>query len=601
MSVDAATDALRWTELAIVQLPTITSSDPVGVVLRQQPEAGTPVTRTKAETLFVATAPKKPRPERSSVWDAPSKPAGDSSGHGEVYQNVTCLEDLTGRTPMMVAASLRRAGLRPGRIIRDYSDEIDSGRVFRQHPLPACNIVTGTPVTLWYSNGPHPKPGTLTVPSVIGLTLREAADSLLRVNLRPGHVDSVINRGGEGKVLRQLPHEGESAHPGDVIDLIVTIAPARVEVPSLIGMSRGKAEESLESAGLNIGRITLVTVDTEKIGIISQKPLPETLVDSASLVDIVENQRAEVRYAEVPNLVGKSLTQSDSILKLAGLVVGQVVRLGPDRPDEVTDQKPTPGTRVLLGAQVSVALGVPVRVVTQIVPDVVNLSVDSARRILNDSGFTQISVAGAGDPVTSQSLIESQVPAGGTPASAQTLVSLTARTPPPRRLVPNLVGQSRKAARGIAQLDSLQLIVTSEIRRLRLRDRVVSQHPIAWASRPADNTIDVVTEIPIIPPFLVIGVLGFGAVAGTLWRFVIHPTPIPPPDAVIPPRPPEVPTPEVSMVALTQPAGPPLLDTGGRSNLIDAEYRLLFDLTTDPVTTETENDTIVKSAEVRNV
>src|SRR6476659_3379328 len=69
MSVNAATDALRWTGLSIVQLATTANSDRVGVVLRQQPQAGTPVSRAKAETLYVSTAPRKPRPKRPSLWD----------------------------------------------------------------------------------------------------------------------------------------------------------------------------------------------------------------------------------------------------------------------------------------------------------------------------------------------------------------------------------------------------------------------------------------------------------------------------------------------------------------------------------------------------
>ena len=609
MPVNAATDSLRWTGLSIVQLPTTTSSESPGIVLRQQPQAGTPVSRAKAETLYVATAPKKPRPKRPSVWDAIAKavitatqpappehddvsndpptdtttrvplgPGRDSAVHGEVYQDLTCLPDLTGRTPQMVGALLRKARLRTGKVFRDYSDEIEIGRVFRQHPLPACEIVTGTSVTLWYSNGPHPKPTTLIVPSVIGLALRDAADSLQRVGLRPGHVDSVTSRNSEGNIIRQLPHEGDAAHPGDAVDLIVAVAPQKVEVPSLIGMSQDNAEQSLQASGLKTGRITLVTVEGRRTGIISQKPQPGTLVDSATLVDIVDNRPPEVRYTEVPDLVGKSLSQSESALKLAGLVVGEVVRLGTERPDEVTDQKPEAGTRVLMRSEVNVALGIELRVVTQLVPDVVNLAVDSARRLLNDSGFTQIAIAGRGDRITSKSIIESQAPAAGTPAPAQTLVSLIARTPPPPPLVPNLVGQRKKAARDIAQLDTLRMIVTSELRRLRLRDKIVSQNPEPWTPRRADMTVDVVAEIPVIPPVLFFGMLGVGAVGGVILRL----------------------RPRISsrLVKVTQPPTPPVLDINGRDTLIDTEFTLRFDLTDDPLETECEHESIVKSTEL---
>jgi beta-lactam-binding protein with PASTA domain len=410
-----------------------------------------------------------------------------------------------------------------------------------------------------------------------------------------------MTRGGEGKVLRQLPHEGESAHPGDAVDLIITIAPAQVEVPSVFGMSRDNAEQSLQSAGLNIGRVAFVTDGTKTLGIISQKPPAKTFVDSATLVDVVENRPPPEDSTKVPDLIGKSLAQSDSAVKQAGLVLGEVVRVGPDRPDEVTDQKPKAGTSVSAFSRVDIALGVKVPIVRLIVPDVVNLDVHSAQRVLRDSGFTQISIdSPGGDTITSQSIIESQLPAAGTQVPAPTPVALTVRKPPPPRLVPNLVGHRKNDARNIAQLDTFQMVVTSEVRRLRWRDEVVSQHPLAWSSRSTDNTIEVVAEVPVIPPLLVIGVIGFGAVAGTVWR-IINPPPPPPPEPVTPQKTPEAPKPDVKLVSLTEPAGPPTLDTGGRSTLIHAEYRLLFDVTTDPVRTAIPNDSIVKSTELRNV
>ena len=159
-------------------------------------------------------------------------------------------------------------------------------------------------------------------------------------------------------------------------------------------------------------------------------------------------------------------------------------------------------------------------------------------------------------------------------------MSLIARTPPPPPLVPNLVGQRKKAARDIAQLDTLRMIVTSELRRLRLRDKIVSQNPEPWTPRRADMTVDVVAEIPVIPPVLFFGMLGVGAVGGVILRL----------------------RPRISsrLVKVTQPPTPPVLDINGRDTLIDTEFTLRFDLTDDPLETECEHESIVKSTELGN-
>ena len=359
----AATDSLRWTELRIVQLDTA-MSERFGLVVEQRPKAGTPVSRARAETLYVAVRQRNDRPRRPSFIEELAKviiaTAADSLvHHGEVYQNRTHVPDLFGRTPTMVTALLRKSQLQPGEVTQDYSDNVEPGRAFRQHPLAGTEVVNGSSVSVWYSTGPHPEDRSLTVPSVIGLTLQEAADSLKRALLAVGHVDSLTNEGGEGKVLRQDPHAGATAHANDGIDLIV-------------------------------------------------------VVNSPAPVDTVVKQPPIVRYVVVPALTDKPIKAADSALKAAHLVLGEVIRLGPDGGDRVTDQQPKAGTKALVRSAVNVALGNAVPVVGTFIPDVVNMSVDSARRILADSGFARLSIDGGGDRITSRSIIESQRPPAGT-------------------------------------------------------------------------------------------------------------------------------------------------------------------------------------------
>lgn len=388
----------------------------------------------------------------------------------------------------MVTAALRRNRLALGRVARDYSDDADSGRVFRQEPPAGTEVVTLTDVHVWYSVGLPPPAPTFRVPRVVGLALAEAADSLRRAGFRAGRVQYLTRRDAEGRVVQQSPREGDAARRNDAVDLTITTPPSQVTVPSVIELTREAARRRLESEGLGVGRFTRVVRPGTDGVIVSQRPAPRTTVDSGSLVDLVENRAPEVRRVRVPDLAGKSVAAADSALRSDSLVLGEVLRPAVDAVDRVIVQRPEPGQTALMHSAVTVALGTesPAQPApTTRVPLVVSLTLDSARRILADSGFTQLSLGGGGDAFTSASIVESQAPPAGTFAAPNTLVSLVARAPPPLPPMPNLIGQRRQVADVVAELDSLRMIVTSEVRKLRLRDEVVSQDPGTSKAAPA--------------------------------------------------------------------------------------------------------------------
>jgi beta-lactam-binding protein with PASTA domain len=312
------------------------------------------------------------------------------------------------------------------------------------------------------------------------------------------------------------------------------------------------------------------------------------MADSGALVDLVENRTPEVRTVRVPDLSGKSVAGSDSALRSDSLVLGDVLRPGIDAVDRVVDQRPQPGQTVFVHSAVTIALGAgvpPERLLK--LPPVVNLSVDSARHILNEAGFTKLSIGGGGDRLTSASIVESQTPDGGTFVMPNTLVSLVARSAPPLPTMPNLIGQRRQVARMAAELDSLRMIVISENRRFRLHDEVVSQDPVARSPRRRDNTVDVVVEIPFMPP-LTAAILGLGVVGSaggeTVRRWRRRLRNVRPPSAV-------------SLKPVTGEATPPVLHAEGRDSLIKAAFTLRFGMDSGPFKLEIPGDSLVKPKE----
>jgi beta-lactam-binding protein with PASTA domain len=356
----------------------------------------------------------------------------------------------------------------------------------------------------------------------------------------------------------------------------------------VITLTRDGARRRLEAVGLGVGRYTLVVLANRGTGIVSQTPSAGAKADSGTLVDLVENRPPEVRRVRVPDLSGKSVAASESALQRDSLVLGDVLRPGINAVDRVIDQGPKPGETVFMHSAVTIALGVsagppPERMIR--IPAVVTLSVDSARRTLSDSGFTRISIGAGRDRLTSTSIVETQTPPAGTFATPATLMSLVAHAPAPLPPMPNLVGQRSQVARIAAELDSLRMVVVSEIRSLRLHDEVVRQYPEARQPRRADNTVDVFVEIPFIPP-LAAAALGVGVVGGVggesvrRWRRRNRV---------------KRPASGVTLKPIASKPAPPVLQAeGGGGSLIKTSFTLRFGCESSPSTLEVQGDSLVK-------
>lgn len=118
-----------------------------------------------------------------------------------------------------------------------------------------------------------------------------------------------------------------------------------------------------------------------------------------------------------------------------------------------------------------------------IVPDVVALSLDDARVVLEDAGLSAFVTSGDGP------LVESQDPAAGTPVPTKTIVGITLEDGASAALVvvPNVVGGRLDQARPSVALAGLALGGVSGN-----GDVVVEQVPTAGSQVPAGTTVDVV-------------------------------------------------------------------------------------------------------------
>ena len=150
----------------------------------------------------------------------------------------------------------------------------------------------------------------------------------------------------------------------------------------------------------------------------------------------------------VPKVVGQSEASAKQVLEKAGFKV-VTSEAQSDRPrGRVASQDPKAGARVDEGSTVRLVISTGPG--PQLVPSVVNLPADQARKELEDAGFRVTQ-----DPLPSTAVEEGLAiktsPKEGTLAPRNSRVRLFVSTGPPPVAVPNVVGQDKDDARATLQ------------------------------------------------------------------------------------------------------------------------------------------------------
>ncbi|MFD9501569.1 Stk1 family PASTA domain-containing Ser/Thr kinase [Streptomyces sp. NPDC060035] len=143
---------------------------------------------------------------------------------------------------------LKKVGLVPGMVTREFSEEIARGEVIRTDPGIGTERHPDSAVALVISKG-----SPVDVPDVTGLDVEDATAELdeagLRTEVLPDRVDSVE---AEGTIARQTPGSGAEAAEGDTVELTVSKGPRMLDVPDVTGKDVDEARSELEEAGFEV-------------------------------------------------------------------------------------------------------------------------------------------------------------------------------------------------------------------------------------------------------------------------------------------------------------------------------------------------------------
>ncbi|GGV75751.1 serine/threonine protein kinase [Streptomyces gelaticus] len=190
-----------------------------GKVISSDPESGARVRRNAEVTLVVSRGPE--------IVEVP---------------------DVQGLALADAKRDLKEAGLVPGMVTKEFSEETARGEVIRTDPAAGAERHSGSAVALVVNKG-----APVDVPDVTGLSVEDATAALdeegLKAEVLPDRVNSPEVA---GDIAHQSLGEGSQAAEGDTITLTVSKGPRMIDVPDVTGKDVDEATGELEDAGFEV-------------------------------------------------------------------------------------------------------------------------------------------------------------------------------------------------------------------------------------------------------------------------------------------------------------------------------------------------------------
>ncbi len=165
----------------------------------------------------------------------------------------------------------------------------------------------------------------ITVPDVTKVSLQEAEEKLDKYGLRHEVLDRRANSVYPADyIIDQAPAPLQIVKPNRKIYLTVNteVEPTSV-VPDLVNMSLRNAEIQIENYGFNIGTITYESSRFRNT-VLRQSVAPGDTTSRGTTINLTVSDGLGDRVVDVPEIVGKSLSEAQRDIRRAGLRVGEI-------------------------------------------------------------------------------------------------------------------------------------------------------------------------------------------------------------------------------------------------------------------------------------
>src|SRR5215211_2711167 len=237
------------------------------------------------------------------------------------------------------------------KVVREFNDTTEEGKVFDQDPESGERIERGNIVTIHVSQGKR----KVDVPNVTGLGVAEAVARLKDAGLEP-NPKPVFSDKPEGQVVAQDPGEGKRVVEDTRVRINVSQGARPIAVPNVVGRSYEQAKGALEGEGFVVKR-TDQNSNIDPNTVIDTKPPAGTeLQRGATLTVIVSKGPKDVA---VPNVEGLDEETARQELEDAGFTasVSDEPTDDPANDGFVLAQDPPGGDRAEQGSTVVIFVG----------------------------------------------------------------------------------------------------------------------------------------------------------------------------------------------------------------------------------------------------
>ncbi|WP_302846700.1 Stk1 family PASTA domain-containing Ser/Thr kinase [Curtobacterium sp. MCBA15_009] len=196
--------------------------------------------------------------------------------------------------------------------------------------------------------GKPPVSSSVSVPSVAGQTFDGAKAALAKKELTAVRVEENSDDVDKGRVIRTDPGSGVNVGRRTNVNVVISIGPERIAVPSVDGQSQADAEQALTAAGFRVGAITTdYSKDSPAGTVLSADPGSGTLHSKGLVIDLTVSN-GKVQLTDVRQ---KPFPDAQSELQQLGLTVNPA----PDTScaGNLVTQQDTPAGDVPQGSSVT--------------------------------------------------------------------------------------------------------------------------------------------------------------------------------------------------------------------------------------------------------
>jgi beta-lactam-binding protein with PASTA domain len=203
----------------------------------------------------------------------------------------------------------------------------------------------------------------VTVPNLVGRSLNDAERELGALGLSLIIADHEYSSVPAGAVVRQNPPPGMPVKVGQRVQVVLSLGPQNVTVPSLVDLTLRAAQLRLLTAGLQLGEVSYLYTAQQPAGFVIQQDPPAGTAGVSSLrVSVLVSQGTRPAAFVMPDAVGQAAGQVQQRLRQAGVAVKLVsVEAGGIEPGRVVGQQPPAGARLDAGATVVLQVAASVR------------------------------------------------------------------------------------------------------------------------------------------------------------------------------------------------------------------------------------------------